>query len=123
MALPKVLVRVSDRIAAYGGVLHDYTQGVNIGPDPVDVEPTSLVMRWISRGELEVVDRPPQETQSTDDELIGGKWPIKLRLDVVDIFEKMGYTPSDVRSMTDEELLSIRGIGNKTLKHIREVMG
>lgn len=123
MAFPKMLVKVNGRIAEYGGVLYDYLQDKNIGSEPVEVEPTNLVMKWIANGEVEVVEKPPQPANSETESFTDGKWPIALRLDVVDIFEKLGMSPEDVKAMTDEELLSIRGIGNKTLKHIREVMG
>lgn len=118
MAFPKILVKVSNRIAAYGGVLYDYNQDVNIGSEPVEVEPTNLIMKWLSRGELVVVD-PPQAAKEGKPK---PEWPKGMRLDVIKVFEDMGMNADDVKAMTDEEILSIRGIGNKTLKHIKEVM-
>lgn len=114
--MPKLKVRVSDKVARYGGVFTDYIQGVMIGSEPVEVELTPLVMRWLSSGQIVKVEEDRERKQGRD-------WPSDLRADIVEILETFGFTPEDVEKASDEELLSIKGIGEGKLRLIREAFG
>ena len=113
--MPKIKVRANDKVIRYGGVFYDYIQKVHIGAEPVEVEHTPLVNRWLTTGEIIIVeDEKPEKKE---------KWPNALRTDIAELLESYGLKPSDVRSMSDEELLELPGVGPAKLKQIREALG
>ena len=114
--MPKLKVRVNDRIAKYGGAFYDHIQKVRIGAEPVEVELTPLVMRWLSRGEIVKLEDESKSKKKLE-------WPEDLRADIIAILERFGYDPDSVREAPDEELLSIEGIGPGKLRQIREAFG
>jgi len=112
--VPKIKVRVNDKIARYGGAFTDPASGVMIGTEPVEVELTQYVMRWLSTGQIVEVEEKAVEKRKS------AKWPKDLRADIVETLVKFGYTPEEVKAADDDELLALEGIGPAKLKQIRE---
>jgi len=126
VAIRKMLVRVTQGIARYGGVLHDYMQGVNIGGEPVEVQPTPLVLKWVASGELEIVSDAPEVEAAPEAADDGGggsaevaEWPHGIRQDAISALEAAGLDPMTVRQMSIADLTKIRGIGQKTAESIK----
>lgn len=117
MNFPKAWVRVSDKIAEFGGKYIDSTQPDEpriIDAEAREVYITSLVSGLILRKEVVVEEKRSNKKNKES-------WPNELRADITKLLDEYDILPSKLASLSDESMLALKGITANKLREIRKL--